>query len=308
MNAYELLSRDNYLTINKIVAKKIGIAATALLSELCYRRQYLERSGKLTEDGFFYATVESIQEELPLSEYEQRKILTSLEELEVVTVEKRGIPAKRFICINEDALIELLTESTQNNLEQVPKNFKDKTRKDLGQINNNITNNDTITVSNDTVIEEQAQASAPSPKKSTNVSGKLFSSETSKTRKTSIAKLNAFITNCQREAIKKQFAQEVLNVLDKYFIMLAETNTLHSMTTIEAQLAGLKKLPKRKQIEAVTNTITRGWKSLQYAVDDASKCGNRKCADTADPDAFTPKTMEEKTRDLFEGVSPENIF
>lgn len=305
MNAYELLSRDNYLTINKIVAKKIGITATALLSELCYRRQYLERGGKLTEDGFFYATVESIQEELPLSEYEQRKILTSLEELGVVTVERRGIPAKRFICIHEDALQALLAKNCVD-AEQVPKNFENKTRKNLSQINNNITNNNTNTVSKDTVLEGQAQGSAQSSK---NTSGKLFSSEKSKTRKTSIAKLNTFITNCQREAIKKQFSQEVLDVLDKYFIMLAETNTLHSMTTIEAQLAELKKLSKRKQVEAVKVTIARGWKSLQYAVNDAGKVGSgRKCADTADPDAFTPKTMEEKTRDLFEGVSPENIF
>ena len=306
MNAYELLSRDNYLTINKIVAKKVGITATALLSELCYRRQYLERSGKLTEDGFFYATVESIQEELPLSEYEQRKILTSLEELGVVTVERRGIPAKRFICIHEDALQALLATNCVG-AEQVPKNFENKTRKNLSQINNNITNNNTNTISKDIVLEEQAQGSAPSSK---NVSGKLFTSaDKPKTRKSSIAKLNAFITNCQREAVKKQFAQEVLDVLDKYFIMLAETNTLHSMTTIEAQLAELKKLSKRKQVEAVKATVARGWKSLQYAVNDASKVGSgRKCADTADPDAFTPKTMEEKTRDLFEGVSPENIF
>ena len=63
MNVYELLSRDNYLTVNKLLMKAIGISESILLSELCYRRQYLARANKLTEDGFFYATVEDVEEE-----------------------------------------------------------------------------------------------------------------------------------------------------------------------------------------------------------------------------------------------------
>ena len=96
MNVYEMLSRDNYLTVNKLLMRHIGISESILLSELCYRRQFLDRSGKMTKDGFFYATVEDVEEETTLNDYAQRKILDKLKDMGLVEVERRGLPAKRY--------------------------------------------------------------------------------------------------------------------------------------------------------------------------------------------------------------------
>lgn len=163
--------------------------------------------------------------------------------------------------------------------------------------NNNQYNN---TVSKDTVLN-----TAPTSTKQS--SGKLFSSEKSTTRKSSVQKTNSFITTCQREALKKQFSSEVLAELDKYFRMLAEMNCLLPSVSIAEQLVHLAKVPASKQVEVVKNTVSRGWKSLQYEAESITT-GSVPKWDTAAPDAFQAKTEEEKSRDWRKEVPDDHIF
>lgn len=304
MNVYELLSRDNYLAVNKLIVKAIGISESILLSELCYRRQYLARANKLTEDGFFYATVEDVEQETTLTDYNQRKILEKLTKLGIVEVERRGLPAKRYIYIHEEALQNLLNAETTENA-PVLKNLENKNSNSSGLINNNIINNNTHTLSKDNVLDKGHSQSSARPKTST--SGKLFSSEKPKTRKSSIQKTNNFITACQREAFRKKFATPVIAVLEDYFRMLAEMNCLLPQISVSAQLDWLKKVPEDKQIEVIQTTISRGWKSLQYAA-EANISSQVPSWDTASPDAFKAKTEEQKLKNPLEGVSEDNIF
>lgn len=304
MNVYELLSRDNYLTVNKLLMKAIGISESILLSELCYRRQYLARANKLTEDGFFYATVEDVEEETTLNDYAQRKALEKLTKMGLVKVDRRGLPAKRYIRIDESALMALVNATTDANT-TVLKNLENKSLKNSGLINNNITNNNTHTLSKDNVFDKgQSQSSA---RPTTSTSGKLFSSEKVKTKKSSVQKTNNFITACHREAIKKEFSTTVLNALDRYFIMLAEMNCLLPAVSIAQQLNYLTKLSEDKQLLVINTTISRGWKSLQYQV-DAVVSNTVPTWDTASPDAFKAKTEEQKLQNIFEGVPEDNIF
>ncbi len=170
-------------------------------------------------------------------------------------------------------------------------------------LNNNI-NNNTHTLSKDSVFETGPAPSTPSKTPS---SGKLFSSEKQVTRKSSVQKTNSFITACQREAFKKEFATPVIAVLDDYFRMLAEMNCLLPSMSIAEQLTWLKKVPEDKQIAVVKNTISRGWKSLQYEA-EANIAGKVPSWDTADPNAFQAKTEEEKSRDWRENVPDDHIF
>jgi len=299
MNVYEVLSRNNYLTVNKLVMKSIGITESILLSELCYRRQFLARAGKLTEDGFFYATVEDVEEETTLSDYAQRKILDKLKDMGLVAVERRGLPAKRYICIHEEALQSLMDSITSADA-PVPEDFKNKTPNSSALNNNNNLNNNThVSSKDDTFDKGHSQSSAPS--------GKLFSSEKPKTRKSSVQKTNNFISACQKEAIKKEFSKEVLAELDKYFRMLAEMNCLLPAVSIAEQLAHLVKVPQDRQVTVVKNTISRGWKSLQYEA-DANLASTVPSWDTAAPDAFKAKTEEEKSRDWRKEVPEDHIF
>lgn len=163
--------------------------------------------------------------------------------------------------------------------------------------NNNQYNN---TVSKDTVLN-----TAPASTKQS--SGKLFSSEKSTTRKSSVQKTNSFITTCQKEALKKQFSPEVLAELDKYFRMLAELNCLLPAVSIAEQLVHLAKVPSSKQVEVVRNTVSRGWKSLQYEAESVAT-GSVPKWDTAAPDAFQAKTEEQKSRDWRKEVPDDHIF
>lgn len=304
MNVYELLSRDNYLTVNKLLMKAIGISESILLSELCYRRQYLARANKLTEDGFFYATVEDVEEETTLNDYAQRKALEKLTKMGLLEVDRRGLPAKRYIRIDEEALVALINATTDANV-TVLKNLENKSLKNSGLINNNITNNNTHTLSKDNVFDKgQSQSSA---RPTTQTSGKLFSSEKVKTKKSSVQKTNNFITACQREALKKEFSPEVLNALDKYFRMLAEVNCLLPAVSIAEQLSLLAKVSPSNQVAVVNDTVSRCWKSLQYRAEEAMS-STVPTWDTASPDAFKAKTEEQKLQNIFEGVPEDNIF
>ena len=149
MNIYELLSRDNFITVNKILMKKVGMECAVLLSELCYRRQYLARADKLQEDGYFYATVESVEDATTLSEHLQRKHLNNLQSMGIVKFERRGLPSKRFIYIDEQALNELLSSPAEDKGQvpntPVPDDVRDCTPTASGTIiNNNINNNNSI--------------------------------------------------------------------------------------------------------------------------------------------------------------------
>ena len=303
MNVYEMLSRDNYLTVNKLLMKAIGISEAILLSELCYRRQYLARTEKLTEDGFFYATVEDVEEETTLSDYAQRKILDKLKEMGLVSVERRGLPAKRYICLHEDAL-QFLMDSITSTKTPVPEDFKNKSPNSSVLNNNNITNN-THTLSKDNVFDKGHEQSSPSSK--TTVSGKLFSSEKPKTKKSSIQKTNTFITTCMREAAKKGFVSEVMVQLEKYFIMLAEMNCLLPAVSIAEQLTWLNKVSVDRQVDVIKITISHGWKSLRYVAEE-NLAGAVPSWDTADSNAFQAKTEEQKMKNHLEDAPEDMIF
>lgn len=297
MNPYELLSRDNYVTINKIVMRKIGIDAALLLSELCYRRQYLDRAGKLQEDGFFYATVQDIEEETTLNEYSQNKAMNVLKDMGVVKSERRGLPAKRYLYIDSQKLGDLLSEPTENsgfgNSEQVPENLGNKNLKSSVLNSNNNTNNK----SSSKIGHSRARGSKE---------GSLIQAPT-KTRRTSVQKVNSFISACEREMNKIVFSDEVRTQLMKFFRMLAESNSLLPSSTIQEQLKLLSEVREDKQADVVKNTIMHGWKSLSYEANNFIS-GSTPSWDTATPGSFQPKTEEEKSRDIFEGVSEEEIF
>ena len=170
--------------------------------------------------------------------------------------------------------------------------------------NNNINNNTHISSKDD--IFETGHSPSPSSLK-TPPSGKLFSSSKPVTRKSSVQKTNNFITACQKEAFKKEFSTPVIAVLDDYFRMLAEMNCLLPSISIAEQLAHLAKVPEDRQVSVVKNTISRGWKSLQYEA-EANIAGTVPSWDTADPNAFQAKTEEEKNRDWRKDVPDDHIF
>ena len=139
MSVLHLLSATNFITVNRAVVKLVGLDAAVVLGEIASEYLYWEAHGGL-EDGYFYSTVENLEDRTCLTAYEQRVALSKMQTAGWIDVKKKGMPAKRFIKLFEDKITEALynmpstylTTSRENFLQQDVKNFNG---------NNNITNN-----------------------------------------------------------------------------------------------------------------------------------------------------------------------
>jgi len=68
--------------------------------QLISEYRYYKDKGALTGGNFFYSTVEHLQEETTLSKHEQLTAIRLLTALNILTVELKGIPAKRHFKVN----------------------------------------------------------------------------------------------------------------------------------------------------------------------------------------------------------------
>lgn len=115
MNVLQLISSDNFIAVNKTLIKAFGNDAAILLGELASESTYWENRTGL-DDGYFYSTIENVEERTALSPYQQRKALELLKEKGVVDViSKKGSPPKRYIRINEESLAEFFNFQTSKN-------------------------------------------------------------------------------------------------------------------------------------------------------------------------------------------------
>ena len=150
MSILNLLASDNFITVNRSIASVVGLEAAVILGELVSEYLYWKDRDGLT-DGYFFSTVENLEQKTFLSAHSQRQALEKLKEYGMVDVVKQGMPAKRYIKIFEskieevvnDKSLKILTTSDENFEEQVVKNFdskknidkknieKDKSKKDI---------------------------------------------------------------------------------------------------------------------------------------------------------------------------------
>ena len=114
MSIIQLIASSNYITVNKNLIRVLGIDEAIILGELASEYEYWSRREEL-QDGYFYSTIENIEENTTLTEYKQRKALNNLKEQGIVSIKVKGIPAKRFVKINEEQVLNLLNNSTFKN-------------------------------------------------------------------------------------------------------------------------------------------------------------------------------------------------
>ena len=140
MNILQLIASDSFITVNKELIKQVGLEEAIIIGELASEFDYWQKNNGLTEDGYFFSTIENVEEKTTLSEHKQRKALKNLKELGLVDVRVKGLPAKRYIKLNEENILQLFQNKFLKNSgtgnekiqELVTENFKG---------NNNISNN-----------------------------------------------------------------------------------------------------------------------------------------------------------------------
>lgn len=139
MDIIDLLANDNYIIANKTIARLYGLEEAVLLGELASEYKYWQRRDEL-KDGYFYSTIENVKDNTTLSDKRQRSALTALKEAGLVDVKLMGIPAKRYIKINTEQLLQILTDNLRQNGKA---SFSDSAKLDAPkrQTNNNKLNN-----------------------------------------------------------------------------------------------------------------------------------------------------------------------
>ena len=141
MSVIQLIASSNYITVNKALIRLLGIDEAIILGELASEYEYWSRREEL-QDGYFYSTIENIEENTTLTEYKQRKALNNLKEQGIISVKIKGIPAKRFIKINEGQVLYLLGNNNLENLSTSSLKIKElETEIPKGNKNNNNKNN-----------------------------------------------------------------------------------------------------------------------------------------------------------------------
>lgn len=104
MDVLDLIASDNYITLNKTLLKKLGVEATILFGALCSYQRYFNGEE-------FYKEQDKLIEDTCLTEYLLRNATKILKDLGLISVIKKGLPAKNYYKVNADKLLELLTTS-----------------------------------------------------------------------------------------------------------------------------------------------------------------------------------------------------
>lgn len=118
-----LIANDNYLTVNKILVRHLGLEAAYFLCELANEYDFFEKENLLKED-YFFSTVENIEKNIFLSQYKQRKALKTLKAFGLIEEKVMGLPAKRYFKINEEQLFKILKDEYLT--EEVLKEIEEK--------------------------------------------------------------------------------------------------------------------------------------------------------------------------------------
>ena len=140
MGILQLISTSNFITVNKDLIKELGLEEAILLGELASEYDYWNNKNEI-EDGYFYSTIENIEEKTTLTAYKQRKCLENLKNKGIIDIQIRGIPAKRYIKINEEKVIEIFNNKLLKNLTTGCEKTSQLEVKKLNGNNNIINNN-----------------------------------------------------------------------------------------------------------------------------------------------------------------------
>lgn len=100
----DFLDSGNYIAVNRTLVRKYGLHAAVIIGELTSEARYWKNKGQL-KDGWFFSTVENIEEATGINSYYQRAAIKKLQELGFVEVKYKGTPRKRYVRVNSTCIV-----------------------------------------------------------------------------------------------------------------------------------------------------------------------------------------------------------
>ena len=100
MGIIDILASGNYITYNKVIAKKLGIDEAIVFGEMCSKQAIYGEC--------FFLQMDRIMEDTCLTEYRVRNAIKSLKSCGIITVSKKGVPAKNYYSVCQDEVLDML--------------------------------------------------------------------------------------------------------------------------------------------------------------------------------------------------------
>ncbi len=103
---YDLLRADGSIVINKNLIISIGLNESIMFCELLSRYYYFLERKQLQDDGSFFNTIFDLSLATGLADKAQRTAITNLKKLGLLSVDVKGIPAKRYfkVCGSQELI------------------------------------------------------------------------------------------------------------------------------------------------------------------------------------------------------------
>lgn len=123
MKSSNILSQSGWWMVNKSVAHYFKCKDTAVLLAFLITKQqyYLNNRATVEINGlqYFYATSESIDDELLMPYRCQKRCIENLVKSGCISVKKIGVPAKLHFHVDDEAVLEIVLNSEHNTLQNV---------------------------------------------------------------------------------------------------------------------------------------------------------------------------------------------
>lgn len=95
------------IMVDKGMIERYGLNAAVFLGELISKCKYFEIKHQISNDGYFFNTVENMRHDTGLSRFQQEQAISILQDDGVIEVKLKGIPPKRFFSLNLYRIVDL---------------------------------------------------------------------------------------------------------------------------------------------------------------------------------------------------------
>lgn len=121
MDLHNILSQEAFWTVNKAIAKIVGVESALLLSDLVSKEKYFRDKNQIDNEGYFYNTTENIQDDTTLSVKVQKRCIDTLIKAGYIDYKLKGLPARKSFKINHENVLNELINIGKTRLAQTDK-------------------------------------------------------------------------------------------------------------------------------------------------------------------------------------------
>lgn len=153
MGILNLIAGDSYWVTNKELARKVGLDAAVLFTDLCQAQKYW--NNRYHRQDYFFKTEKELEKDTTLSPYKQREALKILKSWGLIKTSRRGIPAKKYYLIDRECLDNLLCKIFTTGSEETAGLEVEELDNINNNNNSNTNNNKTLDLFKEEDIEEE---------------------------------------------------------------------------------------------------------------------------------------------------------